>query len=435
MSNYPTVTRKALRQNIIKKFYKPRHPIVSATTTTASDTTTLIDSVLAPAGQTEDYRGAWVLITEVGASGPAVGTVARVTNTSFSGSNSTLTIAPAFSAALLTAMDYELHYKYHPNYIEFLIDEILGNLENPYYFPLTLITDGDMENAPATSFTASNATLANETTTVLHGRKALKITATAANGHARSATVNLPNSTQVLCAADVFITSGDSAKLTLYDVTNSAVLETAESASTGWVRLQFTATMPSTCEQVRLNLESQANTDITYWDNAILLPCYQTQYTPPDEIEYAEDITGLYFWPKGADIAGSAEDFSFRLHEGGLQTFSQWHSERDETAVVPWRLSIDQPPITEPIFIQTLVDYAALASDTATTTAPALLVEELVLAELYDDMADEEEENGNLQSANSFRTRAARTRQGVSPIYRKFRPQQTFVKGARLGSG
>src|SRR3990167_10199848 len=162
MSNYPTVTRKALRQNIIKKFYKPRHPIVSATTTTASDTTSLIDSVLAPAGQTEDYRGAWVLIAETGATGPTIGTIARVTNTSLSGSNSALTIAPAFSAALLIGIDYEMHYKYHPNYIEFLIDEILGNLENPYYFPLTLITDGDMENAPATSFTASNATLANE---------------------------------------------------------------------------------------------------------------------------------------------------------------------------------------------------------------------------------------------------------------------------------
>src|SRR3989304_5750925 len=208
MPNYPTTTRKVLRQNIIKRLYKPRHPIVSATTTTASDTTSLIDSILAPAGQTEDFRGACVLITETGATGPVLGTIVRVTNTSFSGSNSALTIAPAFSAALLTGIDYELHYKYHPNYIEFLIDEILGNLENPYYSPLPLITDGDMENAPATSFTGSNATLANETTTVLHGRKALKITATAANGHAQSAIVNLPNSTQVLFAADVFITSG-----------------------------------------------------------------------------------------------------------------------------------------------------------------------------------------------------------------------------------
>ena len=433
MANYPTTTRKVLRQNIIKRLYKPRHPIVSATTTTASDTTSLIDSILAPAGQTEDFRGAWVLITETGATGPVLGTIVRVTNTSFSGSNTALTIAPAFSAALLTGIDYELHYKYHPNYVEFLIDEILGNLENPYYFPLTLITDGDMENAPATSFTGSSATLANETTTVLHGRKSLKVTATGANGHAQSATLNLPNSTQILCAADVFITSGDSAKLTLYDVTNSAAIETAESASTGWVRLQFTATTPSTCEQVRLNLESQANTDVTYWDNAILLPRHQTQYTPPDEIEYAEDITGLYFWPKGTDISGSAEDLSYKIQEGGLLPWSQWSAERDETAVVPWRLSIFKSPITEPIFIETLVDYAALTTDTSTTTAPALLVEELVLAELYDDMADEEEENGNLQSANNFRVRAARTRQGVSGLYRKFRPQQTLVRGTFIG--
>jgi len=428
----PTTTRRLLREEIIKKLYKPRFPILSTTTATAGNTTSLDDDVLEAGGEDTDFIGAWIYIAELVGSGPAIGSVTRVQNVDLGAASPTLDpIAPAFSAAIESGADYEIHYKYHPSVIHDKITEVLDDLEISVLLPLTLVTEGDMENAPATDFTASSATLATDTTTVLHGTQSLKVTATSANGQGQSPSIDLPGSTAVLCAADVFITSGDSAKLILRDLTNSADLETAESDETGWVHLEFTFTTPETCEQVALHAESQANGDITFWDSLILLPTMQSFFEPPSEAEYAADFGDLFYFSRGSLIPGSSNDFASHLFEGAERTWSSYTVERDDTAVVPFRITIDRNPILHPLWIQVDVDFASLSSDTSTTKAPKILVRELALALLWDDMADEEDENNNLQEGLALRQRADRTRRNMRTTWSEFRPLRSTVWGTK----
>ena len=121
-----STTRKVLRQAIIERLYSPRRPTASATTAEDADKTILTDTLLSPAGLTEDFVGAWIYIIEApSGTGPAIYTVVRCTGVDFSGSTSTLTIDPAFTIEVETAKDYEIHYVFHPDEINDLINDII----------------------------------------------------------------------------------------------------------------------------------------------------------------------------------------------------------------------------------------------------------------------------------------------------------------------
>lgn len=121
-----STTRKVLRQAIIRRLYSPHRPTASATTSGGAGTTDVIDTILAPAGMSEDFVRAWVYVIEAPAvDGPAIYTIVRCTAVDFSGSNTFITIDPAFSAAIETAKDYEIHYVFHPDAINDLINDII----------------------------------------------------------------------------------------------------------------------------------------------------------------------------------------------------------------------------------------------------------------------------------------------------------------------
>ena len=135
-------TRKVLRQAIIQRLYSPRRPTASATTSAGGDTSTIIDTILSPAGLTEDFVSAWIYIIEApSSSGPAIYTIVRCTNVDFSGSNSKITISPVFSAAIETAKDYEVHYVFHPDSINDLINDIIRDGSRDALSTMSL--DGD----------------------------------------------------------------------------------------------------------------------------------------------------------------------------------------------------------------------------------------------------------------------------------------------------
>lgn len=427
----PTSTLKALRQEYIKKLYQPRWPMVSAATSDGS-TTTLLDSILSPAAQDVDFIKAWILIISKPTGSASIGEIARVTNVDFSGSTSTLTIAPAMDLAVKDTAEYEIHYKYHPDYAEARINDILDNLETGYLIPLSIIVDGDMEDDPATNFAVGGTeTLANDTTYVRRGRQSLKITAGADDDYAQStSSTYLSGGTQVLCATDCYITAGDAAKIILYDETNGANIEAAESDESGWVHLEFLATTPATCEEVSLRLEAQNSGDVIYFDYATLLPTNGAIITPPGEAEYAHDFGRLFYFPRGTTIAGTTNDYAYKVDEQPAKDWSSYSVQRDDTGVVPIRLEINRTPITRPLFIEADVDFAALTTDTATTTAPANLVVQLALADTYDDMADEEEKMGHTEASEKLRTNAFRTRMRMRNTYTEFRPVRTGVEGA-----
>ena len=425
-----------MRQEIIKKLYKPRYPITSTTTATAGDKTSVDDTALAGGGHDTDYIGAWIYVAETTAGSPALGEIARVQNVDLAASPASLDpVAPAFTDELQTGMDYEIHYKYHPSVIHDKITEVLDDLETGYLLPLTDIADGDMEDDPATNFTAVTATLVNDTTTVRHGRQSLKITATAALGGALSTAVAVPPNTKIIIAADVYITSGDSVTISVLGSSTSAAagasIETATSDIGGWVHLEFLVTQRASFEWIKILVAGTANGDVIYLDNLILLPTLGTQITPPDEAEYAADFGSLFYYPRGAGIPGSSNDLAYRLGQSGARIWSSYTIERDDTAIVPLTISVSTTPLTHPLWIETDVDFPALASDTATTQAPKVLVRELALALLWDDMADEEEEQNNLQESLLLRARAGRVRKNMRTTWSEFRPLRSKIWGTK----
>ncbi|KKL64322.1 hypothetical protein LCGC14_2166160, partial [marine sediment metagenome] len=178
----PSTTRKDIRQAVIKKLYSPRYPIVGATTSTASDTSSVVDSILAPSGQVEDYNSVFIYIAELVTGGPAIGEVARVTDTDFSGSTSKLTIAPAFTDEVQTGTDYEIHYVFHPTEIHDRINELLENMRGWVFIPLSgLLSDGNFNSGITITdnWTASGTTQAINTTAayILFGDGSMGITA------------------------------------------------------------------------------------------------------------------------------------------------------------------------------------------------------------------------------------------------------------------
>ena len=496
----PTRTRRLFRQDIGKKFYRG-HDIVISTTTSASTAgstarTTLIDTDLSPAAESEDFRRVYIYVStqptavdstadmndaggisasdtsvtvtngallaigdgiQFGATigtldaeimlitnivgnvltitraiqgttaathadalgvwviGPAVGEVVRVTNVSFSGTNSQLTFLPSLSCRLQSGQEYELHYDFHPSKIHELLDEYLDILLALATRPVTLCVDGDMEATGTTDWTASVATLSKDTTTTWRSRQSLKVLATAVNGQARSTAMAVkPNTTLLVCAL-VYVTSGDSAKLTLLGSATSggtyATIETAASAASGWVMLMFTASTTATQEWVKVYLESQADTDVTYWDAVIVWPADKFDIPIPSTYEYGQDIEMIGYYPEGRALSATGDDNAYDIGGKELTFYSHFTLSRNEMGGEPHILSLTGvSEVTKPLWLLGWKDYDVFASDSDTTKANKELVVQNVLADLLDAAAlrAEDAEKHDLAARLSARANLAR---------------------------
>ena len=369
--------------------------------------------------------------------GPKVGEIARVTDIDFSGSTSQLTIAPSFSASLISGTDYEIHYKFYPNHIRDKANEILENIRRPVLLPLTLITDGDIETTGTGSWTAAGTggtpTLAKNTSTVLHGRQSLSITngGSTTRGFAKSGSVFLPSLTTVFVSGDVYITGGDKAKFTLYDVTNSADIDTAQSAATGWIHFEFTAILPSTCEEVQIWLESVAASDVTYWGSVQLLPVNRAIYDFPSTLEWSEDFDQIVYFPKGAALSASTDDNAYAIFGGKQKSWGSTGIIRDETAITPFRIQLKQGNINQALYVGGAIDYPTLTDDTDTTNAPEDIVVILTYADLLDAWAQEDDSAGRLEQAASKMKKAASVRRMLAPRMQHHWAAKGRISGTR----
>lgn len=439
-----STTRATLRQELAKRLYRKRYPVVS-TTTSDGTTATLIDEIFFPGSNRADYIGAWIYIASQPTSSAAVGEISRVFSTDFSSSLSTLILSPALSAAIKDTADYEIHYDLHPSILHERIEDVLDTLRHPVLLPLTLVTDGDMEDDPATNFTDPGLIIApaNDTTYVLHGKQSLKVTVLtaydSANPYVSSATIYLPPKTEVICAADVYMYSAlDVGKITLYDVTNSEDLETAEASNMGWAHLEFKYTTPATCNQIQLRLGSgSGSNDILYFDNAIVLPTKQASIPYPNSLEFASEIEKVFYFPLGTGLTGSSDDNAYAVLEKPRTFWGHSTVERDETAVVPYRLELEDTPITHPLWVEGRKDFAGFSGatealkDADTTAAPKELVIGLAHALILDDFATEALEEGNENKYKLMTLQAERIRASLTNEIKDYTRELAVVRGAK----
>ncbi len=429
----PTRSRADLRVDILKKIDPVSEPKTS-TTTSGGSTTTLLDSLLAPSAESEDFVGDWIYIAEKAGSGPEVGEIARVTAVDFSGSLSTLTLAPALTATLETGADYERHRKVRPNIINDRLDVILGLLRQNVTLPVTIVTDGDMETSGVSDWTASGATVTKDTTFVRHGRQSLKVVTTSPNGLAQSASIYLPGGTQCIVAADVYITPGDSAKINLLDVTNAELIGTdMESDESGWVHLEGLFTIPATSEEVQVRAFGQTNGDVVYVDHITLWPVADKGIDLPSFLEFMYDIQSLFFYPVGTGIVGSTNVGAYRINEGAPEFYAHSQKELDDTGVGASRFYVPSRTPTNALWIKGRKPYPVFAGatdalkDADTTQANRYVVTNMTAASIIDDLALDAIEAEKFELARKLTERALLLRFEINHIMANMTPPNKLI--------
>ena len=426
-------TRKEIRQQLLKRrLYRTKWPIVSTFTGAGSATTAIKDTRLSPAALDKDIVKAWIYITSSPVTaGPAIGEVARVTDVDFD--NNEVNVAPAFTVIPESGQEYEIHYRgeFHPEMLNELINESLDALESTRLIPLTEITDGDMVSAGTGSWgNTSNVIVQKNATNVRHGDYSLYVQATATPGYVQTNDVFIPEKTGILCSSDVYIpTAGFKARLVLYDVTNSAELDSGTSETLGWSTITFTHNATSSTKRVALRLEAKTTQDIVYFDHAILLKIGDTEFPFPSSSEWHYNTKKVFYYPTGTGINAGVSSNSFRIGEFGPKFWSHFEVERDEDAVVPYRLTVENKVTTKPLWAAVDVTYPNLSADTDTTVAPIEILIDIIYATLLETLGADAHENDDHESGVAYEQRATRLRDKIITL-REFRDVDTIIKGA-----
>jgi len=372
--------------------------------------------------------------------GPAIGEIARVSNVDFSGTTSELTVGLSFSCSLVDTQEYERHRKVRPSIINDKLDVILGLLRQNVLLPVTTITDGDMETSGTSNYTAAGTggtpTLAKNTTYARRGRYSLSIANDAATtlGYAKSASKYLPGGTLCIVEADVYITAGDAARLTFYDVTNTAVIGTAmKSDESGWVHLEGLFTVPATCEEVQAWPESQAVSDVTYWDHVTVWPVYDQGIELPGFLEYVYDVQGLFYLPVGTGLTGSTNVGAYRINEGTPRLYAHYQRERDDTGVVSARFYVEGRHPPNALWLKGRKSYPVFAGatdalkDVDITYAHKNVVVNMTTASIIDDLALDAIEAEKPQLAESLQVKAMMLRNEIAGIIASMTPPKKKI--------
>ncbi len=381
-----------LERNIAKAGYGYATGAPSSTGLTTTIVDTSADSPLDTGDSNTLFANAWAKIEADSAGTPLnVGEISRIT--SYVASTGTLTVGRAYSNATTTTMTYGCYFGLPParhgisQGIKEYVNSILVQLYYRRPFLLTLITDGDMETSGVTNWTASNTTLTKSTTTgITLGKQALRVLNTSANGYAQSASVNVQDDQSYLVAADLTVAVG-TGTLELYDVTNSASIQTEDCDERQTRRIWFTASIPADCKQVAIRLKGTGASDDVYWDNVTLLNAAATEMALPSWFKKKQWLEKVAFWRAGS-TSGSGVDAA--VDALGRYSVQHWVTE-DRAGYVPFKVQFECYPQSGALLIgQALSPYDELSSDSYTTEADADWVKAWALVKIGADKKDKD---------------------------------------------
>ena len=171
---------------LLEELNENPHP-VTGTTTANGTVDALVDVVnlkdTSPKADTSRHTGKWLRFWDTAAT-PVENIRKVMTDTPATG---TLIPESSFTLAPVTGTVYEIHEKLHPRRLKQAINDCLAELRYQDIMPLTLVTDGDMNQVVVLAYWGTvNATPSYNTTQVLFGLQSLRVAATAANGYALS---------------------------------------------------------------------------------------------------------------------------------------------------------------------------------------------------------------------------------------------------------
>ena len=445
----PTTTRATVRLKVAKKLYKHRHPISSTTTAASGVANGLTDSLLTGAQRAEDFIGAWIYTTSATVGGLLINTLNRVVYTDFSTATAVhLRMLPAGGGNYPSGHNYEIHYKFSPKVIEDMINELLENMRHPVRMVVTDVEDGNMEASDAALWLASGAhSITGKTTVadfVFFGSQSLRCT-----GGATGVVSNLnsnrllrynPEESVLVEALVMLPSSSANVRMRLKDVTNTTYITdaTATTNKMGWSVLRFVVEIPATCESVQVDFDISTGHEcmINY---VCVLPTRGRLFEYPMAndttlLERGEDLDPVcYYWPTGNDITLSDANNAFEQPNGTMRTWSHLEIIRDDLAARPWRFTLSDPMLREldrAIWVEGYVDYPTLSSDSTTTSAPEDLLVGLVYADLLEDWAQEDLDDGRLDSYQAKMAKALDVRKKYGPRARHMWKDRGRVNGA-----
>ena len=301
-----------------------------------------------------------------------------LTTASFTTASGTVTVAPAFTAKIVTRSDLVFCPDVHPDEIQRAINRTLSSLRFISHLPVTLIPDGDMEDTytlgSSASFTqwwaVSSPTTAAKSTTSYpfpFGRKYIDVvTGAVISRGVQSATVAIdPNETlnvAVMLQKTPTATEVGDINVILYDVTNSAALKTVTVTGQQPVVVWFQQAPISTTEEVAIQVLASSASGSSFRVGPTHLWSQSRNRFSLDtsSVVRASDVKGLYELPLGP----TTETDVYLVGEP-LRPLTR-EVERDDRANI---INIVAPYTNYPLFMQANQRWPALTYDSETTYA------------------------------------------------------------------
>lgn len=263
-ATWTTATVESLSQRqIIDRFLRESGLGVAGTATTGA-TTNITDTVRLKNTSIRDteFDGDWARVSydAGGASAAPEGEIRACT--AFVPGTGVATV-DAFSVAVAAGDGYQFFHVMHPQDVLDHLDVVMKeDIFLPDWTLLTEVPDGDMEQANTSDWAVTSAARSKSSAEpAMNGKRWLLVTTSGANGYAETAN-NISvfpgkryHCSALLCADD----SSSTAKLVLYDKTNSAELGSVSVSSLNPVRAWLEVAVPATCLQVGIRLVGVQN--------------------------------------------------------------------------------------------------------------------------------------------------------------------------------
>ena len=289
-----TVTRGAL----IKRLFRETG-LGTYGSATSGSTTTIVDTGKLKSTQYNDQEwvGGWARISkDAGGAAAAPETEVRPITT-YDPETGTITVNPAFSAAVAASDEYELWANPNPSEAMDVLDDILTeDVYVPAWEILTELPDGNMEQDNTTSWSDTNATGAKATTNPMEGVRYLTVTDSgSAGGYSQSVTMNVEAGKEYYISGAIRCEDAStSATLLAYDITNSADITSKTVSPLYMGRVWFMFTAPSGCKAIAIQLTTVEASKVTDWDSICLYPMGAREITLPWWVKEREQVRGVF---------------------------------------------------------------------------------------------------------------------------------------------
>ena len=281
---------------------------------------------------------------------------------------------------------FELYGRVHPADMKLACEDALRKMYYMHVFPVTLVTDGDMETSGVSSWSSTNATETKDTSTgdvhEFGGTQSLQVVTSSTNGYTQSDNVKVESGEQYHIWADLRADGAYTARLQVGDVTNSASINTADWSDGDWGTVDFAFTAPAACDNVAVRIIGVENSATIHADNVSLLRSGRYTYPLPSW------LTQPHNWIERVVALDGGRPRSRRIHDSkGL-----FHLLHDTTAVAPASIYFKFEDVGHPLYIQAvrpyLSDTSTIASDATTITANMDWIVTIAETEVYARLRD-----------------------------------------------